>query len=65
MYDLDELKLLAEGAGISTAQVCRSDRLGRGLPTPLKRAIKRAGQPQNKSLACWLDQEVNVNGDWS
>eukprot|EP00966_Prymnesium_polylepis_P272556 6296866-Prymnesium_polylepis.1 len=58
VYDLDELRLLAEGARIPPAHVCRSDRGARGLPAPLQRAIRRAGKPTNASLACWLDQEV-------
>ncbi|KAL1511101.1 hypothetical protein AB1Y20_005923 [Prymnesium parvum] len=58
IYDLDEVKLLAEGAGIDPSYVCRSDRSQHGLPPQLRRAIKRALDPRNASKACWLDQAV-------
>ena len=58
VYDYDELVALASTVGIDAQQICRTDRRGLGLPRPLRRAIQRATQPRNKSLACWLDQAV-------
>ena len=58
IYDFDEFVRVAEAVGIRADQVCRTDRHGTGLPTPLSRAIRRAVHPRNSSLACWLDQEV-------
>mmetsp|Transcript_35901 Transcript_35901/g.83821 ORF Transcript_35901/g.83821 Transcript_35901/m.83821 type:complete len:157 (-) Transcript_35901:1092-1562(-) len=60
IYDFDELALAAKRAGAPDGAVCRSDRLGRGLPLPLHRAVRRAREPPsgNASLSCWLDQLV-------
>jgi predicted SAM-dependent methyltransferase len=58
IYDYGELVRLAADAGVSGAAVCRSGRTALGLPGQLRRALHRALQPRNASLACWLDQPV-------
>ena len=58
VYDFDEFLRAAELAGVNASAVCRSDLEARGLPPPLRRAVRRATEPANGSLACWLDQKV-------
>lgn len=58
VYDFAELMRAAQAAGVPVQHVCRSNRLARGLPVQLQRALRRAKKPSNMSLSCWLDQEV-------
>ena len=58
VYDFEEFLRAAQLAGVNASAVCRSDLEARGLPPPLRRAVRRATEPANGSLACWLDQKV-------
>ena len=58
IYDYGEVQRLALDAGVPLENVCRADFGRTGLPKQLEDAVIRATQPQNKSLACWLDQKV-------
>ena len=58
IYDLSELRLAARKGGIDPSRVCRSDRIGRGMPRWAHGALRRANEPRNRTLTCWLDQPV-------
>ena len=58
IYDFEELALAMRRAGIAPGGICRSDRTGRGMPLWATAAIRRANAPRNRTLTCWLDQEV-------
>ena len=58
IYDFAEVRLAARKGGVDPSRLCRSDRAGRGMPRWANGAIRRANQPRNRTLTCWLDQPV-------
>ena len=58
VYDFDEFLRAAELAGVNASAVCRSDLEARGLPPPLRRAVRRATEPANGIARVLARQKV-------